>query len=110
MSISFDFGLVEHEIVGFACKSKRARLLSRRIKTSSQKQIGNNRFELVRHDITKEYFAEVDQIYNLACPASPPHYQYDAIKNSTDPADVNTKAYLKRRINMIATSKGFATV
>ena len=42
--------------------------------------IGNNRFELVRHDITKEYFAEVDQIYNLACPASPPHYQYNAIK------------------------------
>lgn len=42
--------------------------------------IGNNRFELVRHDITKEYFAEVDEIYNLACPASPPHYQYNPIK------------------------------
>lgn len=42
--------------------------------------IGNNHFELVRHDITKEYFAEVDQIYNLACPASPPHYQYNPIK------------------------------
>ncbi|MBQ3819235.1 SDR family oxidoreductase, partial [bacterium] len=42
--------------------------------------IGNNRFELVRHDITKEFIAEVDQIYNLACPASPPHYQYNAIK------------------------------
>lgn len=42
--------------------------------------IGDNHFELVRHDITKEYFAEVDQIYNLACPASPPHYQYNAIK------------------------------
>ena len=42
--------------------------------------IGNNHFELVRHDITKEYFAEVDEIYNLACPASPPHYQYNAIK------------------------------
>ncbi len=42
--------------------------------------IGNNHFEIVRHDITKEYYAEVDQIYNLACPASPPHYQYDAIK------------------------------
>ena len=40
----------------------------------------NDHFELVRHDITKEYFAEVDQIYNLACPASPPHYQYNAIK------------------------------
>lgn len=42
--------------------------------------IGNDHFELVRHDITKEYFAEVDEIYNLACPASPPHYQYNAIK------------------------------
>lgn len=42
--------------------------------------IGNNHFELVRHDITKEYFAEVDQIYNLACPASPPHYQHNPIK------------------------------
>lgn len=42
--------------------------------------IGNNHFELIRHDITKEFFAEVDKIYNLACPASPPHYQYNAIK------------------------------
>ena len=42
--------------------------------------IGNNRFELIRHDITKEFFAEVDQIYNLACPASPIHYQYNPIK------------------------------
>lgn len=37
-------------------------------------------FELVRHDITKEYFVEVDEIYNLACPASPPHYQFNPIK------------------------------
>lgn len=49
-------------------------------KDNIRKFIGNNRFELVSHDITKEYFAEVDQIYNLACPASPPHYQYNAIK------------------------------
>ena len=42
--------------------------------------LDNNRFELARHDITKEYFIEVDEIYNLACPASPPHYQYNAIK------------------------------
>lgn len=40
----------------------------------------SDRFELIRHDITKEFFAEVDQIYNLACPASPPHYQYNPIK------------------------------
>ena len=44
--------------------------------------IDNNRFELVEHDITEEYFAEVDEIYNMACPASPPHYQYDPIKTT----------------------------
>ncbi|MCK9626235.1 MAG: SDR family oxidoreductase [Bacteroidales bacterium] len=37
-------------------------------------------FEVVRHDVTMPYYAEVDEIYNLACPASPIHYQYDAIK------------------------------
>lgn len=37
-------------------------------------------FEMVRHDITESYYAEVDQIYNLACPASPVHYQYNPIK------------------------------
>ena len=37
-------------------------------------------FELVRHDITMPYFMEVDEIYNLACPASPEHYQFNAIK------------------------------
>lgn len=37
-------------------------------------------FELVRHDITHPYFAEVDEIYNMACPASPVHYQYNPIK------------------------------
>ena len=42
--------------------------------------ISNDHFELVRHDVTKEYYAEVDEIYNLACPASPVHYQYNAIK------------------------------
>ncbi len=42
--------------------------------------IGNNKFELVRHDVIKEYLVEVDEIYNLACPASPIHYQYNPIK------------------------------
>ena len=42
--------------------------------------IGHNRFELIRHDIVFPLFVEVDQIYNLACPASPIHYQYNAIK------------------------------
>ncbi len=44
------------------------------------KFIGNPYFELVRHDIIFPYFAEVDEIYNLACPASPIHYQFNAIK------------------------------
>ncbi len=42
--------------------------------------IGNPHFELVRHDVIDPFKFEVDQIYNLACPASPPHYQYNAIK------------------------------
>tara|TARA_B110000971_G_scaffold18575_1_gene17033 strand:+ start:1229 stop:2185 length:957 start_codon:yes stop_codon:yes gene_type:complete len=42
--------------------------------------IKNPFFELVRHDICEPYFAEVDEIYNLACPASPVHYQYNPIK------------------------------
>ena len=42
--------------------------------------IGNPNFELVRHDVTEPFHAEVDQIYNLACPASPVHYQYNPIK------------------------------
>ncbi len=40
----------------------------------------HQRFEFVRHDITDPFKFEVDQIYNLACPASPPHYQYNPIK------------------------------
>ena len=39
-------------------------------------------FEYMRHDITEPLFVEVDQIYNLACPASPPHYQFDPIKTA----------------------------
>jgi UDP-glucuronate decarboxylase len=42
--------------------------------------MGNPNFEFIRHDITQPLSVEVDQIYNLACPASPPHYQYNAIK------------------------------
>jgi len=42
--------------------------------------MNNPRFELVRHDVITPYTAEVDEIYNLACPASPIHYQYDAVK------------------------------
>lgn len=42
--------------------------------------LDNPFFELVRHDITMPYYIEVDEIYNLACPASPIHYQYNPIK------------------------------
>lgn len=42
--------------------------------------MGNKYFELIRHDITEHLLVEVDQIYNLACPASPVHYQYNPIK------------------------------
>ena len=37
-------------------------------------------FEVIRGDVTKEFFIEVDQIYNMACPASPVHYQYNPVK------------------------------
>merc|ERR550537_2069910 len=42
--------------------------------------IGHPRFELIRHDVTEPFFAECDYIFHLACPASPPHYQYNPIK------------------------------
>ena len=42
--------------------------------------MGNPYFEFIRHDVTNPLFVEVDEIYNLACPASPIHYQYDPIK------------------------------
>jgi len=42
--------------------------------------LGSDHFELVRHDITTPYYAEIDQIFNLACPASPVNYQYNPIK------------------------------
>jgi UDP-glucuronate decarboxylase len=42
----------------------------------------NMKFELIRHDVIDPFKVEVDQIYNLACPASPPHYQYNPIKTT----------------------------
>ena len=44
--------------------------------------LGNPRFELIRHDVIDPFKFEVDRIYNLACPASPPHYQYNPIKTT----------------------------
>ena len=54
-------------------------------------------FELVRHDVTIPYLAEVDEIYNLACPASPVHYQYNAIKT--------IKANVLGTLNMLGLAK-----
>jgi len=54
-------------------------------------------FELVRHDVTMPYFAEVDEIYNLACPASPIHYQFNAIKT--------IKTSVMGAINMLGLAK-----
>jgi UDP-glucuronate decarboxylase len=57
----------------------------------------NPYFELVRHDITHPYSAEVDEIYNLACPASPIHYQYNPIKT--------IKTSVMGAINMLGLAK-----
>ncbi len=57
----------------------------------------NKHFELVRHDVTAPYMAEVDEIYNLACPASPVHYQYNPIKT--------VKTSVMGAINMLGLAK-----
>jgi UDP-glucuronate decarboxylase len=54
-------------------------------------------FEMIRHDITTPFFAEVDEIYNLACPASPIHYQYNPIKT--------IKTSVMGAINMLGLAK-----
>ena len=50
------------------------------LKKHIEDMLGNPNFELVEHDIVDPIDIKVDQIYNLACPASPPHYQYDPVK------------------------------
>lgn len=57
----------------------------------------NKRFELIRHDITFPLYLEVDQIYNLACPASPIHYQFDPVQT--------TKTSVHGAINMLGLAK-----
>jgi len=57
----------------------------------------NHNFELIRHDIVEPIFLEVDQIYNLACPASPVHYQYNAVKT--------VKTNVMGAINMLGLAK-----
>jgi UDP-glucuronate decarboxylase len=58
---------------------------------------GNPNFELIRHDVTFPLYVEVDQIYNLACPASPVHYQYDPVQT--------TKTSVHGAINMLGLAK-----
>jgi UDP-glucuronate decarboxylase len=60
--------------------------------------LSNSYFELVRHDVTMPYFAEVDEIFNLACPASPIHYQYNSIKTikTSVMGAINTLGLAKR--------------
>ena len=55
---------------------------------------GNPRFELIRHDVIHPLFVEVDQIYHLACPASPIHYQQNAIKTVKTTGDRQRQADL----------------
>jgi UDP-glucuronate decarboxylase len=59
--------------------------------------IGNSNFELIRHDIIQPLLLEVDQIYNLACPASPVHYQYNPVKT--------VKTSVMGAINMLGMAK-----
>lgn len=49
-------------------------------KTTVSHWIGHPNFEMVRHDVVEPFMIECDQIYHLACPASPPHYQFNAVK------------------------------
>jgi len=59
--------------------------------------LGNQHFELVRHDVIEPILLEVDQIYNLACPASPIHYQYNPVKT--------VKTSVMGAINMLGLAK-----
>lgn len=59
--------------------------------------LDNPYFELIRHDVTSSYYVEVDEIYNLACPASPIHYQYNPIKT--------IKTSVMGAINMLGLAK-----
>jgi UDP-glucuronate decarboxylase len=59
--------------------------------------LSNHRFELMRHDVTFPLYVEVDEIYNLACPASPIHYQFDPVQT--------TKTSVHGAINMLGLAK-----
>jgi nucleoside-diphosphate-sugar epimerase len=56
--------------------------------------LGHPHFTLVNHDVVEPIMLEVDQVYHLACPASPPHYQYNPIKT----IKTNTQVHATRRV------------
>jgi len=66
-------------------------------KTNIAHLVGNPYFELMRHDVTFPLYVEIDQIYNLACPASPVHYQFDPVQT--------TKTSVHGAINMLGLAK-----
>jgi UDP-glucuronate decarboxylase len=66
-------------------------------KRNIEQWIGHPRFELLRHDVTFPLYVEVDQIFNLACPASPIHYQHDPVQT--------TKTSVHGAINMLGLAK-----
>jgi UDP-glucuronate decarboxylase len=66
-------------------------------KANVEHLLGNPHFELIRHDVTFPLFIEVDAIYNLACPASPVHYQHDPVQT--------TKTSVHGAINMLGLAK-----
>ncbi len=66
-------------------------------KSNIESLLDKHHFELIRHDVTKELLVEVDQIYNLACPASPVHYQYNPVKTM--------KTSVMGAINMLGLAK-----
>jgi len=74
--------------------------------------LGNTRFEFVRHDVVDPIKVEVDQIYNLACPASPVHYQHNPIKTvkTSVMGAINVLGLAKRvraRVLQASTSEGY---
>jgi len=66
-------------------------------KDNIEELMDNRRFELIRHDVTFPLYVEVDEIYNLACPASPIHYQHDAVQT--------IKTCVHGAINMLGLAK-----
>ncbi|KAG8762570.1 UDP-glucuronic acid decarboxylase 1 [Ceratobasidium sp. 423] len=81
-------------------------------KTTVSHWVGHPNFEMVRHDVIEPFMIECDQIYHLACPASPPHYQFNAVKTikTSFMGTLNMLGLAKRtkaRFLITSTSVGF---